>query len=339
MMAYGASEHETTGQTPNSLMLSRELSTPLNIMYEMPPSVKDIPAHKWAWDLKEKLENSHRFFRVDYLENVALGKESRQDSTYKNTPLKFGPHLANDGKTDTTGVLNGILQGQCSHTLLDSSVFWWAVNLEVETVIERITIYGRTDCCNDRLRDFDVLVYNPTNASWNNYDKGPSILCHHQTGESPLILNVTCEDGQIKGRFVKIIMRKNHDIISHSLCLCEVEVYGRTKSGEPECPCSCDYKQNVESIAEQVSPQHSEEEWREILQQRLTELQNEMKLDKRNLSRWRRNYISAADKRETARNIGIVGVLVLCAVVGTVVLLDLLSLQKHIRQIKRLRRQ
>ncbi|CAG2213150.1 unnamed protein product [Mytilus edulis] len=65
MMAYRASEHETTGQTPNSLMLGRELSTPLDIMYEMPPSVKDIPAHKWAWELKEKLEISHSFVRVD----------------------------------------------------------------------------------------------------------------------------------------------------------------------------------------------------------------------------------------------------------------------------------
>ena len=34
MIAYRASEHETTGQTPNSLMLGRELSTPLDIMYE-----------------------------------------------------------------------------------------------------------------------------------------------------------------------------------------------------------------------------------------------------------------------------------------------------------------
>ncbi|XP_071165991.1 uncharacterized protein [Mytilus edulis] len=59
MMAYRASEQETSGQTPNSLMLGRELSTPLDIMYEMPPSVKDIPAHK----LTEKLENSHSFVR------------------------------------------------------------------------------------------------------------------------------------------------------------------------------------------------------------------------------------------------------------------------------------
>ncbi|CAC5409896.1 unnamed protein product [Mytilus coruscus] len=63
MMAYRASEHETTGQTQNSLMLGRELPTPLYIMYEMPPSIKVIPSHKWAWELKEKLESSHSFVR------------------------------------------------------------------------------------------------------------------------------------------------------------------------------------------------------------------------------------------------------------------------------------
>lgn len=68
-------------------------------------------------------------------------------------------------------------------------------------------------------------MYNPTEASWDNYDKRDSNLCHHQTGRSPPILNVTCGNGQIKGRFVKIIM-KNY------LCLCEVEIYGRRTFGK-----------------------------------------------------------------------------------------------------------
>jgi hypothetical protein len=36
MMAYLSAEHETTGCTPNALMLGREVATPLNIMYQMP---------------------------------------------------------------------------------------------------------------------------------------------------------------------------------------------------------------------------------------------------------------------------------------------------------------
>lgn len=63
MMAYRTSLHETTGFTPNQLMLGTEVSTPLDIMYEMPRSVKYIPRHKWAWQLKENMETAYTFVR------------------------------------------------------------------------------------------------------------------------------------------------------------------------------------------------------------------------------------------------------------------------------------
>lgn len=59
MMAYRTSLHETTGFTPNQLTLGREVSTPLDIMYEMPRSVKYIPRHKWSWQLKENMETAY----------------------------------------------------------------------------------------------------------------------------------------------------------------------------------------------------------------------------------------------------------------------------------------
>ena len=46
-MAYRASEHETTGLSPNRLMLGRETTTPLEIIYDMPPSIKAIPVNQW----------------------------------------------------------------------------------------------------------------------------------------------------------------------------------------------------------------------------------------------------------------------------------------------------
>ena len=45
MMAYRCTEHETTGMSPNMLMLGRETSTPLDISFEMPPSIKRQPAN------------------------------------------------------------------------------------------------------------------------------------------------------------------------------------------------------------------------------------------------------------------------------------------------------
>ncbi|XP_033759660.1 uncharacterized protein LOC117341909 [Pecten maximus] len=63
MMAYRSTEHETTGNSPNAMMLGRETSTPLDIQYEMPRNIKTIPQNQWAWQLKEKMENAHELVR------------------------------------------------------------------------------------------------------------------------------------------------------------------------------------------------------------------------------------------------------------------------------------
>ena len=63
LMAYQATEHESTGYSPNMLMLGRETGTPLDLIYEMPAQWKKVPAHDWAWVLKERLERAHAFVR------------------------------------------------------------------------------------------------------------------------------------------------------------------------------------------------------------------------------------------------------------------------------------
>ncbi len=60
MMAYRSSEHETTGMTPNMLMMGREVSTPLDLLYEMPVGMKTFPDNEWVWELKERLETAHK---------------------------------------------------------------------------------------------------------------------------------------------------------------------------------------------------------------------------------------------------------------------------------------
>lgn len=63
MMAYRCTEHETTGMSPNMLMLGRETSTPLDICFEMPPSIKSQSTNNWVWELRERLELAHTFVR------------------------------------------------------------------------------------------------------------------------------------------------------------------------------------------------------------------------------------------------------------------------------------
>ena len=57
MMAFRSVEHETTECTPNYLMRGREVGTPIDLVYEMPTSIKKIPTNQWAWELKERIES------------------------------------------------------------------------------------------------------------------------------------------------------------------------------------------------------------------------------------------------------------------------------------------
>lgn len=50
MMAYRAAEHETTGVSPNVMMLGRETTTPLEILYEMPSRIKSVTVNQWVWE-------------------------------------------------------------------------------------------------------------------------------------------------------------------------------------------------------------------------------------------------------------------------------------------------
>ena len=99
MMAYRSSQHETTGMTLNLLMLGRETSTPLDILYEMPPGVKKIPSNQWVWELQEHLETAHTLVRQNTSEamlrqkkyhdaKLAYEKFKKQDQVYVYFPVK-----------------------------------------------------------------------------------------------------------------------------------------------------------------------------------------------------------------------------------------------------------
>ena len=89
MMAYRASEHETTGFSPNMLMLGRETSTPLDLIYELPSSIRQIPANMWVWELKERLENAHGLVRK-YTEGAILRQKSYHDQKMSWEQFKTG---------------------------------------------------------------------------------------------------------------------------------------------------------------------------------------------------------------------------------------------------------
>jgi hypothetical protein len=83
MMAYRSAEHETTGCSPNSLMLGREVTTPLDVMYEMTPSLSNIPQQKWVWELKSRLEEAHNAVRYH------TGQEMRRQKRYHDAKINW----------------------------------------------------------------------------------------------------------------------------------------------------------------------------------------------------------------------------------------------------------
>ena len=64
-MAYRSITHETTGFSPNSLMLGIEVCLPLNVIYEVPSSIKPVQQNEWVWQLQERLENAHKLERAN----------------------------------------------------------------------------------------------------------------------------------------------------------------------------------------------------------------------------------------------------------------------------------
>lgn len=84
--------------------------------------------------------------------NVALtstGRVLSQSSTYATTS---GPAKAVDNNTD-----GNYGNGSVTHTNTDAQA-WWQIKLSASTAVSTIDIYGRSDCCTDRLSNFYVFA-------------------------------------------------------------------------------------------------------------------------------------------------------------------------------------
>ena len=86
--------------------------------------------------------------------NIAPGKPAQQSSSWDN----LGPENAVDL------LLDGAEQ-QVSHTEEDFQA-WWQVDLQEVKEIDEVVLWNRTDCCQDRLSNFHVLVSDTPFASF-----------------------------------------------------------------------------------------------------------------------------------------------------------------------------
>ena len=85
------------------------------------------------------------------LVNVALGKDARQ-AEKRNAPSAHPASLAVDGNLD-----GDLRNGSVSMTYRVVEAYW-EVDLGEVYEIDSITLWNRTDCCSNRLRNFHVIV-------------------------------------------------------------------------------------------------------------------------------------------------------------------------------------
>lgn len=143
--------------------------------------------------------------------NVALGRPTSQSSNFD--PSRGASWSAVDGNRD--GTYGSYRVAHTAGTEPDRRP-WWMVDLGGQHHVDEVVIYNRTDCCGQRLADFDVQVL----------DDAMEIVGHeHQTGQ--------LTDSQasyrlygVRGRYVRVIMDDTGTMHERYLQLAEVEVFG-----------------------------------------------------------------------------------------------------------------
>ena len=91
-MAYRSTEHETTGMSPNMLMFGREVSTPLDLVYELPNLSKPIPSNQWVWELRDRIERAHALVR-QYTQQAMHRQKRTRDSRTSFETFKIGDQV------------------------------------------------------------------------------------------------------------------------------------------------------------------------------------------------------------------------------------------------------
>jgi hypothetical protein len=88
LMAYRATPQESTGLSPNLLMLGREIALPVDVMCGLPP---DHPREVTVYghDLREQLEEAHSLARR-HLRQAAVRQKRNYDTKVRGAPFQPG---------------------------------------------------------------------------------------------------------------------------------------------------------------------------------------------------------------------------------------------------------
>jgi len=146
--------------------------------------------------------------------NLAIGKPARQSSTAD------GPASRSvDGET------NGVhADGDVTHTG-DEPHAWLEVDLGDSQPIGSVRIWGRTDCCQDRLSDFWLLISEtpfPDNATATELRGRTGV--HAFPGMTPMPSTTISTEGVV-GRYVRIQLGGTVSPVGNFLSIAECEIF------------------------------------------------------------------------------------------------------------------
>lgn len=169
-------------------------------------------------------------------ENLALNKPARQSSEYGNNGAPA--RLAVDGYKDGNFSI-----GSVTHTAEPATTDpWWEVDLGGIYEIREMRIYGRTDCCGERLAGFKVLFRNSESDPWEEKASGPAEL-QKQRGRRVPQSTFTFAFQVPTTRYIRIMLPGENRILS----LAEVEVYGGLVGSTAEAK-SCERQPGPEEV-------------------------------------------------------------------------------------------
>jgi hypothetical protein len=149
--------------------------------------------------------------------NLAAGKPATQSSTLAPASR------AVDGNTDGL-----FFDSSVTHTNLDANA-WWQVDLQSSATINSVTVWGRTDCCSDRLTDYWIFISNtPFSASDTPatlQSRAGTLGSHQTSAPNP---STTIALNGVQGRYVRIQLSG-----TNYLSLAELQVFGTTAAPAP----------------------------------------------------------------------------------------------------------
>lgn len=101
------------------------------------------------------------------------------------------------------------------------------------------------------------------------------------------------------------------------------------------CPCDCEYMDRIEHFknASNSYVNKTQEELVKILQKKLDEVKEQLKVEMTEVPVVKARKISATDTRPSAKNVGMIGVGFLVFVFGGILVLDLLSLPGFLKRV------